>query len=736
MEENRSTLQHSFPPNPHPYYPWLVYWTGEGAEETQNFCTISDPTTIYTRRIPELLRPAATLWTHQHGWYLCGDVEESTAEMFLWNPSNLTKVELPPLELNNDIVIRYYVLISSPTATGQVVISSIFLFSDSFSTSIFYWYLGDKQWTQVDFRQQLISAAAMEGLQFDEDLINLSTPFYYNGCLYAEASTSNHLLVEIKKLEPTGLQIFSSHVFAPYRSRDLNWTCEILESNNELFRIRISHANDKVIAVAIHKLDLSTRVWHKMESIKDRVFFISIPISGGSSFVCQAINPEIEGGRVYIAVPKHNFVYIYNIQDKNLMISQPFLNLPQDQRSHSTWFMSDLRMIGSIKEDIGKSQIREKENNDEIHSKMADVTITDSKFALPLDMVEVIAKHITIGIDYLHFRAANKLFRSSAPLIRRRSSSPALSVSRFDHLSLSPLFVYFEKGNVLTFVYPMNGLKYKYNITLTMVDPQQDCEICYSKDGWLLMVVNKRSSFFFNPFANEQERRLADGPDDKLLNTWCIAFSHPPTSSQCVVVELESYPSQVFGHVTYPGQNRWTRIHFADLNFPFYNTSPVFRKGAFYYLNDEGKLGILKVAEGEDRQEVAADLGEVDNLCAPCTDYYNCFLVECNDDLLSVFEGYFGKWIRVFKLDESTMTWIEVENLENHMLFVGHTSFSAVAHVPGMENKIYFPKFYMDNIVFYSLETKKYHTLGSNEVVNFHDMKEHVNSSWIEPRWH
>jgi hypothetical protein len=58
-----------------------------------------------------------------------------------------------------------------------------------------------------------------------------------------------------------------------------------------------------------------------------------------------------------------------------------------------------------------------------------------------------------------------------------------------------------------------------------------------------------------------------------------------------------------------------------------------------------------------------------------------------------------------------------------------------VANIPGMENKIYFPRFYGKSIVFYSLETNNYHTFQSDEVVNFHHTREYLNGTWIQPRW-
>jgi hypothetical protein len=60
-----------------------------------------------------------------------------------------------------------------------------------------------------------------------------------------------------------------------------------------------------------------------------------------------------------------------------------------------------------------------------------------------------------------------------------------------------------------------------------------------------------------------------------------------------------------------------------------------------------------------------------------------------------------------------------------------------VANIPGMENKIYFNRFYGNNVVFYSLETNNYHTFENiDQVVNFHDVREQLNGTWIQPRWH
>ena len=58
----------------------------------------------------------------------------------------------------------------------------------------------------------------------------------------------------------------------------------------------------------------------------------------------------------------------------------------------------------------------------------------------------------------------------------------------------------------------------------------------------------------------------------------------------------------------------------------------------------------------------------------PCISIKRSYLVEGNGDLFSVFEGPSGKYIEVFKLDRSSMSWQKVDSLEDEMLFVSCTT--------------------------------------------------------------
>jgi hypothetical protein len=386
-------------------------------------------------------------------------------------------------------------------------------------------------------------------------------------------------------------------------------------------------------------------------------------------------------------------------------------------------------MTGTLKKQIGKArQVREREGIcDVVHSKDK----AYNGLSLPQDVIEVIAKHINNVLDYLHFRASNKLLRLAAPPIKWRSSS---SMSRFDDLSMCPLFVFSEEGKVFTFVHPKHGLEYKSIIKFPQdQDEDQDeifnVEICCSKDGWLLLVaLHQKYQVFFNPFTKEV-LPLPFG-NKKISNIRCFGMSHSPTSSECVAVELKKRYTITTAFVHRLREERCRFIEFEDRKFHLFNISVAFHNGLFYFLSVTGKLAVLEVI----REEISWKVLEEPQ--APCSSHFNNFLVECEDNLLSVFESPFAKGVQVFKLNEDTMTWMKVKSLKDHMLFVGKTSFSAVANIPGMKNKIYFNRFYGQSVVFYSLETNNYHTFKNAEVVNFHHMREQLNGTWIQPRWH
>jgi hypothetical protein len=179
----------------------------------------------------------------------------------------------------------------------------------------------------------------------EENKTIFDEPVYYNGCFYAGMWISGgFIIVVIENLQSYGFSInctLDPMVKTTFSmvSFGVNIISNLIASNNVLFRIDILHDLDRVIGAYVYKFDCSQRVWGKAENIKDKMLFVS---SLDSAFACQTVNPEIEGGRIYIVLKNLNYVYIYNIEENSLVTSPPISHLPK-KLSYSRWFMPDTR---------------------------------------------------------------------------------------------------------------------------------------------------------------------------------------------------------------------------------------------------------------------------------------------------------------------------------------------------------------------------------------------------------
>ncbi|XP_076950005.1 uncharacterized protein LOC143622864 [Bidens hawaiensis] len=159
-----------------------------------------------------------------------------------------------------------------------------------------------------------------------------------------------------------------------------------------------------------------------------------------------------------------------------------------------------------------------------------------------------------------------------------------------------------------------------------------------------------------------------------------------------------------------------------------------------YVLEAEGRLDVYRIREEGDRfWEVVAE--------APsgCPSEAQCFLVKCDEHrLLLVRVDEYGESVEVFKLSQTSQEWERIYGLGRRMIYIcGVTCLCVEAETPELENKIYFPRLHSKNgkIVFYSLETCRYHTFDGRkaEEDSFGDFlgTKYILSphAWIEPSW-
>ncbi|OVA04496.1 Protein of unknown function DUF295 [Macleaya cordata] len=519
-----------------------------------------------------------------------------------------------------------------------------------------------------------------------------------------------------------------------------------LGSCDELFFIDISYnprGFKKVVnSIDISRFDFSLMAWEEVKSLGDHVLFLGQKTTAS----CSATELGLTKGCLYYTLPEDQSLYKFQVEDNCTEVILPCLKLP------TPWFPPEWMMMPMSVRVVDERRIddtlRKDEKEDNIIEAEEDKTnINDDEKAnhegqkhngreleqetpwgnLNEDIVVLISRYMH-PVDYIHFRAVCKANRSIIPAVNWRSSSTGITKTTY----LSPWLVFSENSDTIyNFVDPMhNNEKYLMNLSELLVG----ATIRFSKGGWLLMSKGHYTLFFYNPFTKEtiQLPDLQQGYDFP-----GISFSSTPTSSDCVVFAIAQWNENDISILSIArGNDIWRSSIYLNTNLPSYVdfipclNNPVFYGGAFYCLDYNGALGVFNLKDGFVWKILVKSQRQFN-------DVYPSFLVECDGKLLLVDLGPLGKSIGIFRLDFSKMVWVKVESLGKHVLFISNTScLSATAPRSFMENKIYFPRLHGDGILFYSLDTGSYHSLGSqHSAKDFYDTTEWLNCTWIEPNW-
>ncbi|KAL5718602.1 hypothetical protein ACHQM5_011486 [Ranunculus cassubicifolius] len=112
------------------------------------------------------------------------------------------------------------------------------------------------------------------------------------------------------------------------------------------------------------------------------------------------------------------------------------------------------------------------------------------------------------------------------------------------------------------------------------------------------------------------------------------------------------------------------------------------------------------------------------------------FIVENNGEIYSIFVGFVGSPVHVYKFDQSKkkMKWLKLDSLGDRLMFLSHsTSLLLPAVLKGTENRIYLPRFKGSSSVFYSLSSGKYHSFREQEPRrDWIGTCEHWNCTWFQ----
>ncbi|GLT42955.1 hypothetical protein SLA2020_169320 [Shorea laevis] len=681
----------------------LLFFHSRGYEK-MSLWSIGDEKHQLVKTTPPELHGKEIL-AYSHGWFILLHKVIRTLMFSLWNPLTLESICLPGLPLKSTQEISFCILSSPPGDFDSMLI----LFETKAPS--FIWCsigigIGYKRWKRQDIKAKSWKM---------KNYYCLFAPVICNGTLYC-CLQSHHRgsfrLVKIKLSMPNyrlPLILFDEFIPVPEGYFKATIACAyMLESCGELFVVYLIKGRlcaQVVISVEVFKLDFLAMVWNKVESIKNRAFFVSKI----SSFSCPATS-EVKGNHVYFTLYGDKSLYSFNMDDKTVSVSLACPNLPISGSS-TIWIKmpSDLRLGNMlIRQTKGDSHVRRKQ------IKPPEQAEGDFE-RLPLDML------LSIGMclmphDYMNLRSVNTRFRLATPPTPRRRAD-----LKGDN-SLPPLLMFCRKGDSICRFIDLCGEKYHMDIPNSQL---KDVTRCDSREGWCLMLKGEHSMFLWNPFQ-ERVIWLPNLPHGG-LPFFRVSFS---SSSNWVVLIGLTYDRCAFyiDHIFW-AEGQWHNLSTKNTelqlhgcnNFAFYHE-------AFYTFCENGKL--LSFRKG-------GELKFFERANQPCSSPQS-YLVECDGKLMSVFVGFLGSWVRIFRLNgktESTMVWTEVENLGNHTIYVSQYSSFAIPATHGMGNRVYFPRFYGKNAVYYSLVSKKLHPHGTEEVLNsFYNTKEQLCSNWIQSK--
>ncbi|GLU07590.1 hypothetical protein SLE2022_245440 [Rubroshorea leprosula] len=627
----------------------------------------------------------------------------------LWNPLTDDRIHLPAFSIEpqqeESSSCDCRCILSSPPGNDDCMVIVI----ETKTPCFVFCRIGDKQWTVQPM--PIDSEKYFSGLGFP------FSPVICNGRLYFHTMNYDSRELFVFDIKSDHLELSIAGMEIPWGERASVKRIDLVESFGEIYAINQGRKGvygcpdlQRVISLELYKLDLPRKEWIKVESFKDSVFFVSLD---DNSLSCPAVG--LEGNHVH-----YDTIYSFNMEDKTISISSPHskIKIQKSEYVHirSFYIMPDTDSMSSYVERqiSGSPKIKPEILRDTGSHKEE---VAEAEFAyfgkLPSDVQSMIAKCLGLH-DYMSFRVANKMCRLAAPPIRS---------------SLPPLVTY---DSLCNFIDPTCCKKYPIIIPN---NEMKDVIMCYSSDGWCVMLQGEDSIFLWNPFTNKTIM-LPKLPHKCRAITAC-GFSTSPNSSDCVIVLLCDVELTIYIDFICLKDKQWKSIYASSFGRDrkiCYDNNLSFYDGNFYFLTKHGKLGAVYLnGEGS----ASAHVREFKlPFSWPLFHHIFLCLLECDGKLLSVSVDSFGKWVRVFRLLDSKNRWKEVRDLGNHTLYISRLSSFSKPATLGMKNRVYLPRYYGKSVVYYSLDSRKFHCHGSEDILEDLDAtKEQFFCGWVETKY-
>ncbi|CAL1403049.1 unnamed protein product [Linum trigynum] len=464
------------------------------------------------------------------------------------------------------------------------------------------------------------------------------------------------------------------------------------------------------MTIELYTVNFERRVWEKVDALPESCA-IFIGASGGTILWYEIPGEDLDAGLVrgntiYFAQKNDRYLYSYDVQERSMNVSLPCPDVnsghPEQQwiLTHG-WLSSPTEFT---RPEVVASEV-------EAAPVSQGITLIDSNnvgdgwFGVPIDNL--------LGADCRCFHLDCEKCQFHDQLSNHRL----------------PYLVHIgQDGELVNFYNPLTNA--------TSISPLKGMNLTgavirCSKHGWLLMSQGSwgEQVFFFNPFTDER----IDLPELDSYEFEGIAFSSPPTSSDCVVLGYSVGKQDLNLAYVCRGESRWTEsvVERNGTQFMRSYANPVYHQGLFYLIGGTRSLCTFDPVERD------AKLLELAGNDKSTVSIQGSYLLECNGKLLSVYTDRVGEFLRIYELNREAATW---EGLDDTMLFLSSASSlsttSAGARISGLGNKVFLDRFREKDSVFYSLATRKFHSLWSRyENNDWCDTKEYMNCAWMEPNF-
>ncbi|KAM3392332.1 hypothetical protein ACQJBY_013450 [Aegilops geniculata] len=348
------------------------------------------------------------------------------------------------------------------------------------------------------------------------------------------------------------------------------------------------------------------------------------------------------------------------------------------------------------------------------------------------DLLQLLVPKISF-IDFLHLKAVCKQWNSITSPIQNAKVSPLLMTT---HPAGG------AKEDVLEVFDPVSEKKYniRVNVPASGLKSQGSQLLHFTKNGWIIVSRGGDHMFFLvNPFKDYPNGgHVIALPALDLLGHKGLSFSSVPGSPDFVVLASSCTPDgKVIVIQTWRmGDEEWKEEYLGNYDVPFFMSShsPVFQDGVFYFLDINGRLGVVDPNEDEMEWRV---LDKPDQPIRGSTEVhlaeweYN-YLVEWKAELIAIFRDSADGSVRMFKLDRSQMVWSELEVMEDEAVFWDRRN-ALIAVPPTGEdlcNKMFLPNYSETDRggrthAFYSFQEQFYYPSFN--------AKEPMNAVWFQP---